>query len=112
MSSVRQDKVAALIKREMAVIFQQYGNDLFKGSLITVTQARVSPDLGVARLYISIFPPAKRVEAMESIQHHTSQLRKYLGERVGKQLRKIPELTFFMDDSLDYSDEIDKLLKG
>jgi ribosome-binding factor A len=109
--SIRQEKISALVKREMSKIFQQHANELFKGSLITVTQVRVSPDMGVARIYISIFPPAKREEMLDQAREHTGLLRKYLGLEVGKQLRKIPELTFFPDDSLDYSEEIDRLLK-
>jgi ribosome-binding factor A len=109
--SIRQEKISALVKREMSKIFQQHANELFKGSLITVTQVRVSPDMGVARIYISIFPPPKREEMLAQAREHTGLLRKYLGVEVGKQLRKIPELTFFPDDSLDYSEEIDRLLK-
>lgn len=82
-----------------------------RGVSSPLTQVRVSPDMGVARIYISIFPPAKREEMLDQAREHTGLLRKYLGLEVGKQLRKIPELTFFPDDSLDYSEEIDRLLK-
>lgn len=80
------------------------------GLLISVSRVRVSADLGVARSYLSIFPTERSEELMEAIKANTKAIRFDLGQRTGKQLRKIPELTFFVDDSLDYIDNIDKLL--
>ena len=111
MSTVRQEKISALIKREMSTIFQQNMNSLFGGVMITVTQVRVSPDLGVAKSYLSVFPTEKRDSILKLVEAKNHHLRKLLGDRVGKQLRKIPELSFFIDDSLDYYEEVDRLLK-
>lgn len=111
MSSVRLEKMAALIKREMSTIFQQNMSALFHGTMITVTNVRVSPDLGVAKIYLSFFPVERRESEMQSVNEHNSHLRRLLGDKVGKQLRKIPELQFYLDDSLDYYEEIDRLLK-
>jgi len=80
------------------------------GTLITVTAVRVSPDLSVARVYLSIFPPERREELLKAIEANARTIRYDLGQRVRLQLRKIPELSFFIDDSLDYVDNIDKLL--
>jgi ribosome-binding factor A len=111
MSSVRLDKVSALLKRELSTLFQQNMHTMFEGMMITVTQVRVSPDLGVARAYLSFFPTDKKQRGIELAQEKKGHLRKLLADQVGKQLRKIPELSFFVDDSLDYFEEIDRLLK-
>ncbi len=105
------EKVAALVKREMSLIFQQNMNSLFHGLMITVTSVRISPDMGVAKIYLSFFPTEKKKEGMKMVSEMNTNLRRLLAERVGKQLRKIPELQFFIDDSLDYFEEIDRLLK-
>lgn len=111
MASVRLEKVSALIKREMSTIFQQNMSVLFKGTMISVTNVRVSPDLGVSKIYLSFFPVEQRESGMIEVKAHAVHLRRLLGDKVGKQLRKIPELQFFLDDSLDYYEEIDRLLK-
>jgi ribosome-binding factor A len=81
------------------------------GTLVSVSAVRVSADLGMAKVYLSIFPSEKGQELMESIEHNTKTIRYDLGQRVRTQLRKIPELSFFLDDSLDYVEHIDQLLK-
>ncbi len=111
MSSVRLDKVSALVKRELSTIFQQNMNVMFQGMMITVTQVRVSPDLGLAKAYLSFFPTDKKHEGMVLVDEKKFQVRKLLALEVGKQIRKIPELSFYLDDSLDYFEEIDRLLK-
>jgi ribosome-binding factor A len=111
MSSVRLEKVSALLKRELSTLFQQNMHIMFEGMMITVTQVRVSPDLGVAKAYLSFFPTDKKQRGIELAQEKKGHLRKLLADQVGKQLRKIPELSFFVDDSLDYFEEIDRLLK-
>ena len=111
MSSVRLEKVSALLKRELSTLFQQNTHSMFEGMMVTVTQVRVSPDLGVARAYLSFFPTEKKDHGIELANEKKAHLRKLLANQVGKQLRKIPELSFFVDDSLDYFEEIDRLLK-
>ncbi|HEX4887428.1 MAG TPA: 30S ribosome-binding factor RbfA [Luteibaculaceae bacterium] len=110
--SVRLEKISTLIKHELAIIFQRESRNLFEGAFITVTQVRVSPDLSYARVYLSFFTKDKKEEQLKVVQQHTPIIRKMLGLVVGKQMRKIPELAFFIDDSLDYAEEIDKLLKS
>lgn len=97
----------------MGNIFQQETKSIFGTSMITVTEVRISPDLSVAKVWVSIYPlgGAKKEDVMTAIQDNTSDLRRRLGLRVGKQLRIIPQLTFFLDDSLDYIENIDRLLK-
>lgn len=111
MDSLRQNKVNSLLLREMAEVIQQESRVLFPGGMITVTVVRVSPDLGVAKVYVSLFPPKDRPKALETIKEHAHQLRGKLGHRIGKQMRVVPELLFYLDDSLDRAEEINALLK-
>lgn len=110
MDSTRQSKIARLIQRELSDIFQQQTRATH-GILVSVSAVRVSPDLSIARGYLSIFPPAKSEEILSNINANVKSIRYDLGTRVRHQLRIIPELKFFIDDSLDYIENIDSLLK-
>jgi ribosome-binding factor A len=112
MDSLRQNKVNSLMQRELAEIFRQEARTLLPGGLITVTVVRVSPDLGLAKVYLSLFPVKDKQATMDLIKDQGHRLRGLLGERVGKQMRVVPELLFYLDDSLDRAEEIDRLLKG
>ena len=108
--SKRQEKVSKLLQRDLADIFQKEAQ-LFKGALITVTKVRISPDLSYAKVFVSIFiPNGDASEIMDAIQAQTNNFRYILGKRIKNQVKKIPELRFFIDDSLDYIDHIDELL--
>lgn len=111
MDSTRQKKIGRLLQKEMSEIFQREVRDVIMGTMVSVTVARVSPDMGMAKVYLSIFPPTNKEEVFKSITQNSSKLRYLLGQRVGKQLRVIPDLQFFIDDSLDYIEKIDDLLK-
>lgn len=112
MESTRQKKVARLIQKEMAEIFLRESRNLFNGAFITVTTARISPDLGYAKVYLSMFKVADQKELLEQINGLKKDIRKRLGEKVRHQLRIVPELEFHIDDSLDYLENIDRLLKN
>ncbi len=111
MSSTRQNKIERLLQRDLGDIFQKGTSTLFKGKMVTVTKVRVSPDLSVARIYLSLFPVDDKKEFIDYINGMEGQIRFDLGKRVRHQLRKVPELAFFVDDSLDYIENIDNLLK-
>ena len=111
MDSVRQNKVSALIKRELAQIFITDVKSKLGSAFITVTQVRVSSDLSVARVYLSLFINGDKQELLNQIKDLTGFIRGKLGNKIGKDLRKIPELQFFLDDSIDYAEEIDRLLQ-
>ena len=111
MESVRQQKVSKLLQKELAEIFRSQARALFGGAFITVTQVRVSPDLGSAKVYISIMATKDRNAIFKLINEQNYIIRKKLGAIVGKQLRVVPELHFFIDDSLDYAMKIEELLK-
>lgn len=112
MESKRQQKVARQLQRDLSEIFQRDVPHLFNGAFITVTSVRISPDLSVARVYLSFLATKNRQMLLESIQEKGKVLRQHLGERVRHQLRIVPELSFYMDDTADYADKMDKLFAG
>ncbi|MDR0429142.1 MAG: 30S ribosome-binding factor RbfA [Tannerellaceae bacterium] len=109
MDRKRLEKIERLIQKELGDIFQKQ-TQAMPGTLISVSRVRVSADLSVTKAYLSIFPSGKGKELIEAIRANTKAIRYDLGQRVRTQLRHIPELTFFIDDSLDYIENIDKLL--
>ena len=109
METTRQNKIARLLQKELSDIFLGETRKTH-GILISVSAVRVSPDLSVAKVYLSIFPSEKAQELLSSIQNNAKQVRYELAQRVRMLLRKTPELSFFIDDSLDYIEKIDSLL--
>ena len=112
METVRQNKVGRLIQKELASFFQAESRTLFDGKMITVTVVRVSPDLGIAKVYLSIFPIKKDENYLAVINEYGKMIRNALGRKIRHQVRVIPELAFYIDDSLDYLEHIDELLKS
>ena len=110
MQEDRLNKVARLVQKDLSEIFQQQTR-MMHGVMVSVTAVRVSPDLSICRVYLSIFPSEKGEELLTNINNNQKSIRYELGKRERHQLRIIPELKFFIDDSLDYIDNIDKLLK-
>ncbi len=109
--TTRQQKIARQIQRDIAEILQRDGAAIANGAMITVTTVRVSPDFGYAKVYFSIFPFSRSGEIMESLEKNNWLLRRELGKRIRNQLKIVPELQFFLDDSLEYIENIDTLLK-
>jgi ribosome-binding factor A len=110
MQETRQHRIARLLQKELADIFQRQ-TQRTHGVLVSVTNVRISPDLSVCTAYLSIFPSEKAQELLSNIKANEKSVRYELGTRVRNQLRIIPELRFFLDDSLDYIEHIDQLLK-
>ncbi len=113
MQSTRQNKICRLIQQDMGDIFIREMKPVLGPSLITVTAVRITPDLSIARIYVSIMPlgGVSADSVMALIRENTADLRRRLGMREGKQLRIIPQLEFYLDDTLDYIDNINRLLK-
>ena len=107
--STRQLKVAREIQRHLAEIIRSKGMAAFDGALVSVSGVSISPDLAVAKVYVSIFPSAKQGKVFGMIQDSVRALRGELGRQMAKQLRIVPELVFYLDDSLDYVEHIDEL---
>ncbi len=110
METTRQNKIARLLQKELGDIFLLQTKSMH-GVLVSVSAVRISPDMSIARVYISIFPSEKGEELIKNINANMKSIRYELGTRVRFQLRIIPELKFFLDDSLDYLERIDELLK-
>ena len=110
METTRQQKIARLLQKDLSEILRKETAKT-NGVIISVTTVRVSPDLSVAKAYLSIFPPAKAQEILANLTRNAKTIRYELAQQVRFQLRKCPELAFYIDDSLDYAEHIDELLK-
>jgi ribosome-binding factor A len=111
MDSQRQQKYSKLIQKEIGDIFLHEGFNIYGKAMVTVMGVRVSPDLSVAKVYVSIFGVKDTKLSLTQIEKNTKLIRHQLGTRIRNQARIIPELKFFLDDSLDYAEKIEKLLK-
>ena len=110
MQATRQNRIARLLQKELSLIFQSQTRAMH-GVMVSVTRCKVSPDLSICTAYLSIFPSNRSEEIIANIKANEKTIRYELGTRVRNQLRIIPELRFFVDDSLDYIEHIDELLK-
>ena len=110
MQETRQNRIARLLQKELSTIFQEQTRQM-RGVMVSVTRVRISPDLSVCTAHLSVFPSERGEEIIDNVNKNKKTIRYELGTRVRNQLRIIPELRFFIDDSLDYIDRIDELLK-
>ena len=112
METNRQKKIAGVLQKDLVNVLQNAAQEGMKGVIISVTKVNVTADLSVAKVYLSIFPNDKRDELIEGIKTNTVLIRHELAQRTRNQLRRMPELTFYLDDSLDYIEDIDASLRG
>ena len=110
METTRQNKISRLLQKELSEIFLLQTKAM-PGVLVSVSAVRISPDMSIARVYLSVFPSEKAEDMVKNINDNMKSISYELGTRVRYQLRIIPELKFFVDDSLDYIEKIDSLLK-
>jgi ribosome-binding factor A len=111
MDNTRQLKIARQIQKDLGEIFQLRGMAAYHGAMITVSEVRISPDLSVAKIFLSIFPSDKSADVIAKVEHENKALRAELGKKVRHQLRIVPELHFIIDETLDKLERIDELLK-
>lgn len=111
MESTRQQKISRLIQKELGELFRVDSRDHYSGAMITVTKVYVTRDISVARVYLSIFIASKKDEVFEKIGASAKEIRYKLGQQTRNLLRSVPELEFYIDDSLDYIENIERLLK-
>ena len=111
METMRQQKVARQIQKDLSDIFLKEGREAIIGTMVSVTAVRVSPDLSFARIYISVFPFDKSQTVIESLERNGWLIHKSLGSRIKNQLKQVPEILFTIDDSFEYIENIDNLLK-
>lgn len=112
MDNTRQQKVARHIQKELSDVFLREGRAYYGNVMVSITLVRISPDLSVAKVYLSIFGTDKKKEVIAALDENKSKIRYYLGQRLKNQSRVVPELIFYVDDSVDYYENIDNLLKG
>ncbi len=110
--TTRQQKIGRQIQRDMSEIMSREATPWLHGAMVSVTLVRMSPDFSLAKVYLSIFPFDRHEQVMASLAENNRAIRGLLGTRVKHQLRHVPELAFYVDDSLEYISGIDKLLKG
>lgn len=108
----RQRKIAGVLQKDLVDVLQKAAQDGMQGIIISVSKVSVTPDLGVAKVHLSVFPSDKRDEIIEGVKSNAPLIRHEMARRTRNQLRRMPELLFFGDDSLDYIEEIDKSLRG
>ncbi len=109
MESKRQQKFAGVIQKDLADIFQREGMNYLPSTLVTITKVRMSPDLAIARIYLSFFNNVNTALALNTIKSHASEIRYKLGSRIKDQARVIPQLEFFVDDTSEYVERMDKI---
>lgn len=107
--SKRQQRFGGVIQQDLAEIFLREGSAWFPGTMITVTRVRMTPDLGIARIYLSFFNVQDSEESISKIRSRTKEIRYKLGKKIKDQAKNVPELEFFADDSLQYTEQMDKL---
>ena len=112
METNRQKKIAGVLQKDLVDVLQNAAQEGMKGVIISVTKVNVTADLSVAKVYLSIFPNIKRDELIEGIKTNKALIKHELAQRTRNQLRRMPELNFYMDDSLDYIEDIDASLRG
>ncbi len=109
MESKRQQKFAGVIQKDLAEIFQREGMNFLPNTLVTITKVRVTPDLAIARIFLSFFNNSNTGLALNTIKSHASEIRYKLGNRIKDQARIVPHLEFFLDDTNEYVERMDKL---
>jgi ribosome-binding factor A len=109
MESKRQQKFAGVIQEDLAAILQREGANYLPNTMVTITKVRVTPDLAIARVFLSFFNNPNNQLALQTIKLHASEIRYKLGSRIKDQVRVIPQLEFFIDDTSEYVDRMDKI---
>lgn len=107
----RQKQVAGLLNKELSDIFQRLGLNMIDGGMVSIAGVKITPDLFDARIYLSFFKVKDNDAALKKIEEHSHEIKKELTARVRHQLRSMPKLTFYIDDTLEYADKIEKLFK-
>ncbi len=112
METNRQKKIAGVLQKDLVDVLQNAAREGMKGVIISVTKVTVTTDLSIAKVYLSVFPKEKRKDVIDGIKSNAPLIKHELAQRTRNQLRRMPELTFYLDDSLDYIEDIDQSLRG
>ena len=112
METNRQKKIAGVLQKDLAEVLQHAAQDGMKGVIISVSKVNVTSDLSNAKVFLSVFPQINREIILKGVQENTATIRYEMARRTKNQLRRMPELSFYIDDSLDYIEDIDNALRG
>ena len=107
----RQKQIGGLIQEELNKIFQRFGLNMIDGGMVSISSVKITPDLLEARVYLSFFQVADAQEALKKIQEKAGEIKRELGNRVRQQLRRIPEVKYFRDDTLDHVFRMEEIFK-
>jgi ribosome-binding factor A len=107
--SIRQEKFAKQVQRDLAAIFQEKGREWFGNQLVSISEVKVTPDLSYVKVYLSMFTAGDREAVMQAVELYARDIRHELARRIRNEVRKVPELSFFADTSLDYAAKMDRL---
>ena len=110
MGTIRQNRIEGVIKEELSVFFQRNAREVCLGAMVSVTIVRITPDLSLAKCYLSVFAGPPKEEVLANVKTHSSKIRGEVGKRLAN-MKKIPQMLFYIDDSIEYALEIDSLLK-
>ncbi len=111
MGSTRQKKYSKLIQKDLSEIFQKEGKSIIGNIFATITDVEMTPDLGLARVYVSLMLAEDKIALINHINNNKSEIRKYLGNKIGKQVQRVPDLAFYLDDSAAYGEKMDAIFK-
>lgn len=112
MESMRQQKMGKQVQKELSDIFLRHGRDYFGHQLVTITQVKMTPDLGLAKIYLSLFPNEGADKVFTNLEHRKSEIRKFLGQKMGKRTRVIPEIAFYHDEVEEEASRMDRLINS
>ena len=110
--SIRQEKVAKEVQRDLAIVLNQFAPRILAGQLITLVDVEMSPDLGVAKVYLGFMNSKDKQASLETVELHNKEIRRSFAQGAGKGMRKVPELRFYLDTSMDHAEKISNLLKN
>ena len=111
MMSTRQLKFSRLLQKELGAVFQRDQKSFFSGNIISVTQVEVTPDFSIAHVHLSLVLTGDKEKMLENVRNHKGDIKRYLSKSIGKQVRKIPELKFHLDDGAEHAQKMNAILK-
>ncbi len=112
MATKRQEKFSRMVQKELAGIFQLHGHSWFSNNIVSITKVEMSPDLSLAKVYLSFLMKEGKKEAFDRLNHNKSEIRKYLGNQIRKAVRKIPEIAFFLDEGAEHAEKMDEIFRN
>lgn len=108
--SIRTEKISRALQRDLAPLLSRFCQQILPGQLVTVVEVKATADLGLAKVYVSVLNSKDKDKTLETIRFHQKEIRQLLAQEIGKRIRKIPEINFYLDNTMDHAERINKLL--